>query len=189
MSEDEVLEIFKRTGALLRGHFELRSGLHSERFFQCANVLRYPRIAARLCEALVRTASDWLPDSIDGVIAPAMGGILVGHEVARILDTPCIFAEKRNGALELRRFTVHPGERWLVAEDVVTRGGRVRETIDLVREAGGTAIGAVFLVDRGAGATSFDVPTASLVRMRPETWKKEECPLCRQEIPIEHPGS
>ena len=149
MTEQEILQVFSDTGALLEGHFELRSKLHSDRYFQCANVLRYPRIAARLCDELVakmNAACDI--GKIDGVISPAVGGILVGHEVARALDTKCVFAEKVQAGdevdatgkpvtkLAMRRFSLKPGERYVVAEDVVTKGGRVQETIDLVQAAG-----------------------------------------------------
>ena len=131
MQDAEVLDIFHRTGALLEGHFELRSGLHSDRFFQCAMVLRYPRQAEKLCAALAEGVRRKLGDGarIDGVIAPAMGGLFVGHEVAKALDVLSIFAEKENGRLVLRRgFVIRPGERYLVAEDVITRGGRVQGT-------------------------------------------------------------
>jgi orotate phosphoribosyltransferase len=126
---------------LLNGHFELRSGLHSNRFFQCANVLRYPRVAGRLYEELVARLKGKLDlGALDGVISPALGGILVGHEVARTLDTPCVFAEKQEGRLVMRRFTLRPGQRYVVAEDVITRGGRVQETIDIVKAAGAEVV-------------------------------------------------
>ena len=160
MTEEEILKIFADTDALLSGHFELRSKLHSDRYFQCANVLRFPRIAAKLCDEVVakmNAACDI--GKIDGVISPAVGGILVGHEVARALDTKCVFAEKVQGEgldatgkpitkLAMRRFTLKPGERYVVAEDVVTKGGRVQETIDLVKAAGAEVAAVVLLVDR-----------------------------------------
>lgn len=182
MTEEEVLKIFADTGALLTGHFELRSKLHSDRYFQCANVLRYPRIAARLCDALVakmKAACDISP--LDGVISPAVGGILVGHEVARALDTKCVFAEKVPGEgvdatgkpvtkLAMRRFALKPGERYVVAEDVVTKGGRVQETIDLVQAAGADVAAVVLLVDRSKGTVRFgDIPMFSLVQIQPTT--------------------
>ena len=202
MTEEEVLKIFADTGALLAGHFELRSKLHSDRYFQCANVLRYPRIAARLCDALVakmKAACDIGP--LDGVISPAVGGILVGHEVARALDTKCVFAEKVPGEgvdatgkpvtkLAMRRFALKPGERYVVAEDVVTKGGRVQETIDLVQAAGADVAAVVLLVDRSKGTVRFgDIPMFSLVQIQPTTWEPAACPLCKAGGHPVHPGS
>ncbi|NCC50351.1 MAG: orotate phosphoribosyltransferase [Spartobacteria bacterium] len=192
MSEAEVLDIFTQTQALLSGHFKLRSGLHSDQFFQCALVLRYPRIAERLCRAVVEKMRQDLPSDlkIDGVIAPALGGIPVGHEVARALDVRSIFAEKKEGGLVLRRgFRIAPGERFVVAEDVITRGGRVQQTIDIVREHGGVVAGIVVLVDRSGGLATFDAPHWSLLKMTPTTWEPDECPLCQKALPIDTPGS
>ena len=202
MTEEELLKIFAATGALLSGHFELRSKLHSARYFQCANVLRYPRIAAKLCDEVVakmNAACDI--GKIDGVISPAVGGILVGHEVARALDTKCVFAEKVQAEgvdatgkpitkLAMRRFTLKPGERYVVAEDVVTKGGRVQETIDLVKAAGAEVAAVVLLVDRSKGAVKFgDIPMFSLVQIQPTTWEPASCPLCAAGGHPVHPGS
>ena len=202
MTEEEVLKIFADTGALLTGHFELRSKLHSDRYFQCANVLRYPRIAAKLCDALVakmKAACDIGP--LDGVISPAVGGILVGHEVARALDTKCVFAEKVPGEgvdatgkpvtkLAMRRFALKPGERYVVAEDVVTKGGRVQETIDLVQAAGAEVVAVALLVDRSKGTVRFgDIPMFSLVQIQPSTWEPAACPLCKAGGRPVRPGS
>ncbi len=203
MTEQEILDIFSQTGALLQGHFELRSKLHSDRYFQCANVLRYPRIAARLCDELVaklKATADI--GAIDGVISPAVGGILVGHEVARALDTKCVFAEKVQAGdevdatgkpvtkLAMRRFSLKPGERYVVAEDVVTKGGRVQETIDLVKAAGAEVAAVVLLVDRSKGAVKFgDIPMVSLVQIQPTTWEPAACPLCAAGGHPVHPGS
>ena len=203
MTEQEILQTFADTGALLEGHFELRSKLHSDRYFQCANVLRYPRIAARLCDELVakmNAACD--VGKIDGVISPAVGGILVGHEVARALDTKCVFAEKVQAGdevdatgkpvtkLAMRRFSLKPGERYVVAEDVVTKGGRVQETIDLVQAAGAEVAAVVLLVDRSKGSVKFgDIPMFSLVQIQPTTWEPAACPLCAAGGHPVHPGS
>ena len=202
MTEEEILNIFADTGALLTGHFELRSKLHSDRYFQCANVLRYPRIAAKLCDEVVakmNAACDI--GKIDGVISPAVGGILVGHEVARALDTKCVFAEKVQAEgvdatgkpitkLAMRRFTLKPGERYVVAEDVVTKGGRVQETIDLVKAAGAEVAAVVLLVDRSKGSVKFgDIPMFSLVQIQPTTWEPASCPLCAAGGHPVHPGS
>ena len=203
MTQAQVLKAFKDTGALLEGHFELRSKLHSNRYFQCANVLRYPRIAEKLCREVTRQAvkSGKLGKKIDGVISPAVGGILVGHEVARELNVKCIFAEKVQGegvdatgkpntVLAMRRFQIKKGERYVVAEDVVTKGGRVQETIDLVKAAGAEVAAVVLLVDRSKGSVKFgDIPMFSLVQIQPTTWEPAACPLCAAGGHPVHPGS
>ena len=203
MTEKQVLKAFKDTGALLEGHFELRSKLHSNRYFQCANVLRYPRIAEKLCREVTRLAvkSGKLGKRIDGVISPAVGGILVGHEVARELNVKCVFAEKVQGdgvdatgkpntVLAMRRFQLKKGERYVVAEDVVTKGGRVQETIDLVKAAGAEVAAVVLLVDRSKGSVKFgDIPMFSLVQIQPTTWEPAACPLCAAGGHPVHPGS
>ena len=204
MTEKQVLKSFEETGALLSGHFELRSKLHSDRYFQCANVLRYPRIAEKLCREVTMRAvkSGKLGKRIDGVISPAVGGILVGHEVARALGVKCVFAEKVQDGdqkdatgkpltkLAMRRFTLKKGERYVVAEDVVTKGGRVQETIDLVKAAGAEVAAVVLLVDRSKGAVTFgDIPMVSLVQIQPTTWEPAACPLCAAGGHPVHPGS
>lgn len=203
MTTNQVLKAFRDTGALLEGHFELRSKLHSDRYFQCANVLMHPRIAAKLCREVTRkaVASGKLGERIDGVISPAVGGILVGHEVARELGVKCIFAEKVQGegvdatgkpntVLAMRRFKIKKGERYVVAEDVVTKGGRVQETIDLVKSAGGKVAGVVLLVDRSGGKVKFGrIPMFSLMQMTPQTWTAAECPMCKAGGKACHPGS
>ena len=204
MTEKQVLKYFEETGALLTGHFELRSKLHSDRYFQCANVLRYPRIAEKLCREVTQRAvkSGKLGKKIDGVISPAVGGILVGHEVARALNVKCVCAEKvpdgdKKDAtgkpvtkLAMRRFALKKGERYVVAEDVVTKGGRVQETIDLVKQAGAKVAGVVLLVDRSAGKVKFGrIPMFSLMQMTPTTWEPAKCPLCAKGSKPCHPGS
>ena len=189
LSQSEILEILSDSGALLKGHFELRSGLHSADFFQCANLLRYPRLAQKLCEDLARRIPANIIDDVTTVVSPALGGILVGHEIARALDKLSLFAEKQDGTLVLRRFDISPKDKVLVAEDVVTRGGRVQETIDLVRAAGGTVVAAATLVDRSGGQAKFDVPHYSLLHMSPVTWAPSDCPLCKQGGKAVHPGS
>ncbi|MDD4101125.1 MAG: orotate phosphoribosyltransferase [Kiritimatiellae bacterium] len=190
MTEKDVMQRLEETGALLNGHFELRSGLHSNRFFQCANVLRYPRTAGELCEELVRRMREAADIGVvDGVISPALGGILVGHEVARAMDQKCIFAEKQDNKLVMRRFTIKPGERYVVAEDVITRGGRVQETVDLVKAAGAEVAAILVLVDRSAGKAVFEYPVFSLLQLAPEVWEPAECPMCAAQQPFVHPGS
>jgi len=188
MKSEEVFQLFRETNALLSGHFELRSGLHSDQYFQCALVCQWPRVVERLCAAL---ALKWGERgvSVDTVIAPAMGGLAIGQELARALDKRFIFVEKQDNKLALRRFEIQPGERVLVAEDVMTRGGRILETVGIVREQGGVVDSVCVLVDRSGGKVSFDVPVISLLQWEPVTWKPEECPLCRQGRVATHPGS
>lgn len=190
MTEQDVLQQMQKTEALLTGHFELRSGLHSKHFFQCANLLRYPEIAGQLCNELVRRMrADFEFGALDGVLAPALGGILVGYEVARALQTLSIFAEKQDDKLVMRRFQIKKGGRYVVAEDVITRGGRVQESIDIIEKAGGVVVAVLVLVDRSGGLAKFAYPTFSLLQMAPQVWSPAECPLCQQGLPLVHPGS
>ncbi|MBE2204251.1 MAG: orotate phosphoribosyltransferase [Chthoniobacterales bacterium] len=185
----EVLDLFRQTGALLNGHFVLRSGLHSREFFQCALLLQDATIAARVC--------GWLADKLGAhaattVISPAVGGIIVGQEVARHLGKRHIFAEKDgNGGLVVRRgFTIKPGEKFLVAEDVVTRGGRVQETIQIVRDHGGIVSAAGAIVDRSGGnLPDFGCPFVSLVQMAVETFPPDNLPPDLANTPSVKPGS
>lgn len=188
MTQEEIIRELSATGALLQGHFCLRSGLHSDRYFQAALVLQHTRIAARLCEVL---ADAFRERGVDTVISPAIGGIVVGQEVGRALGTRAIFAEKDDASnLLLRRgFTLRPGERVLVAEDVVTKGGRVQQTIDLVRAHGADVVGVAVLVDRSDGTVDFGVPTVSLTRLQLAVYEPAVCPMCRQGLPIDKPGS
>jgi orotate phosphoribosyltransferase len=192
MEQQEVLKAFRDTEALLSGHFELRSGLHSDQFFQCALLLQYPRIAEKLCAAVVAKMRAQLGADfkVDAVISPALGGIPVGHEVGRAFGVRAIFAEKEQGKLVLRRaFQVKPGERFVVAEDVITRGGRVQEVVDIVTARGGVVAAIGVLVDRSGGTAKFSAPVISLVQMTPMTWQPSECPLCKQGGKAIHPGS
>lgn len=192
MPREECLALFRQTDALLAGHFELRSGLHSDQYFQCALVLQHPRLAERLCAALgarIRAALGG-EGPIDGVIAPALGGIPVGHELGRFFNVRALFAEKQEGRLVLRRsFAIRPGESFLVAEDVITRGGRVQETIDIVTHRGGKVAAIAVLVDRSGGQARFPYPLFSLLEWTPATWTPAECPLCRAGTAAVHPGS
>lgn len=189
MDADRVLAIFRDTQALLSGHFELRSGLHSDQYFQCAKVLQYPVRTAELCSALAERVKE-AGIRIDTVVAPAMGGLFVGHELARSLGVKSIFAEKENNRLVLRRgFVIQPGAPYLVAEDVITRGGRVQETIDILKAGGGVVAAVAVLVDRSGGTVDFGVPTFRMLKMSPVTWSPAECPLCKRGMKIEHPGS
>ena len=185
---DDLLALFRRTGALLDGHFVLRSGLHSRQFFQCAILLQHTAIAAEVCGRL----ADKLRDiECDAVISPALGGIIVGQEVGRALGKRHIFVEKEAGGLVLRRgFQIAPGEKFIVAEDVVTRGGRVQETIDIVRAHGGEVNGIGVIVDRSGGKRpDFGCPFVSLIEMTVETFPKEDLPPDLAHVPAVKPGS
>jgi orotate phosphoribosyltransferase len=188
-TEREVMEAFQSSGALLRGHFILRSGLHSREFFQCALLLQDAALAARVCGLLADQLSAFHAST---VISPAVGGIVVGQEVARHLGKRHIFVEKDGaGTLVLRRgFQITPGERFLVAEDVVTRGGRVAETVHIVRQMGGVVVAAGSIVDRSGGSLpDFGCPFLSLVRMTPETFPPDQIPPDLAGIPAVKPGS
>ncbi|HOT95635.1 MAG TPA: orotate phosphoribosyltransferase [bacterium] len=187
MTNDEALAIFKESGALLEGHFRLTSGLHSPHYFQCAKVLQYPQHAETFCRLI---AERFRTDGITVVISPAIGGIVVGQEVARLLGCRAIFAEREEGMMTLRRgFEIKAGERCLAVEDVVTTGGSVKEVIALALSAGAQVIGAAFIVDRSAGRVQFDVPFFAALKMEVVTHQPETCPLCAQGIPVVKPGS
>ena len=187
MSE-ELLKLFRQTGALLDGHFILRSGLHSRQYFQCALLLQHTDIAAHVCGMLADRLRD-IP--CDSVISPALGGIIVGQEVARSLGKRHIFAEKDSGGLVLRRgFTISPNEKFIVAEDVVTRGGRVQQTIDIVHQHGGIVTGVGVIVDRsGNSPPNFGCPFISLVNLNVENFESTEIPSDLTAIPVVKPGS
>jgi orotate phosphoribosyltransferase len=192
MKQEEVFKIFRETNALLSGHFELRSGLHSDQFFQCALVLQYPSIAEKLCKAVVdkMRAEKGHTLKVDGVISPALGGIPVGHEMGRALNVKAIFAEKQDNKLVLRRaFEIKPGQHFVIAEDVITRGGRVQEVIDIVTSRGGVVEAISVLVDRSGGRAQFKAPVFSLLQWEPMTWEPASCPMCKQGSKAVHPGS
>ncbi|PAW67877.1 MAG: orotate phosphoribosyltransferase [Opitutia bacterium Tous-C1TDCM] len=187
--QNEILEIFRRTRALLEGHFVLRSGLHSGHYFQCAQVCQRMDAVERLATLLLEKIRA-VGVGFDTVLAPAMGGLVIGQEVARQAKVRYIFAEKENNVLVLRRgFTLSPTERVLVIEDVVTRGGRVLECLELVRQAGGQAAGIGMLVDRSAGATRFAVPAVSLLELSFPTYPADALPEWLSKLPVEKPGS
>jgi orotate phosphoribosyltransferase len=185
----DVLDLFRQTGALLHGHFVLRSGLHSRQFFQCALLLQDATTAARVCGLLAEKLKAYAATT---VIYPAIGGIIVGHEVARHLGKRHIFAEKDgSGALVLRRgFTIAPGETFLIAEDVVTRGGRLQETIQIVQNHGGIVAAAGAIVDRSGGSLpNFGCPFVSLFEMNVETFEPDNLPPDLRSVPAIKPGS
>lgn len=185
--QQEVLEIFTRTKALLQGHFVLRSGLHSGHYFQCAQVCQHMDAVTRLAEMLVGKLKHL---SFTAVLAPAMGGLVIGQEVARQTKVRYIFAEKENNVLVMRRgFKIPAGEKILIVEDVVTRGGRAVECIDIVRQAGGVPVAVAMLVDRNPGLARFDIPAISLLELSFPTYPADQVPEALAKIAIEKPGS
>ncbi|EHQ91504.1 orotate phosphoribosyltransferase [Desulfosporosinus youngiae] len=183
----EYLDVFKKSEALLDGHFLLTSGKHSAQYMQCAQVLQYPDRAAILAEGL---ASQFRDMGVQTVIGPATGGILVAHEVAKALGVRSLFTERENGVMRLRRgFALSPGERVLVVEDVITTGGSVREVLAVVQEFGATALGVGVLVDRTGGKVDFGLPQCSIIQLNIQAFEAQECPLCAQGIPAVKPGS
>jgi orotate phosphoribosyltransferase len=186
MSE-EIYKIFQKSGALLKGHFQLTSGLHSQTYFQCAKVLQYPEYNILLGEKIV---SHFRSLPIEVVISPAIGGIVVGQEVGRQLDVRTIFAERKDGTMQLRRgFELNPGERVLVCEDVVTTGGSVFEIIKLAKDQGADVVGVGVIVDRSNGTIDFSIEYKALVQLKAETYTPETCPLCEKGDPVQKPGS
>jgi len=186
MTESEVLQIFRENSALLEGHFILSSGLHSDRYIQCALVLQYPSIAEQLGSELAAKLQH-LGASV--VAAPALGGVIVAHEVARALGVRALFTERQMGAMSLRRgFSLSPDEPALVVEDVITTGGSTRETIACVRQGGGNVVGVGALIDR-SDAVNLGVPKVALVTLAVQNFDPADCPLCRSGIPAVKPGS
>lgn len=186
-TQKEILDIFVRTRALQEGHFVLRSGLHSGHYFQCAQVCQQLDAVERLAQLLLAKLQR---HQFTTVLAPAMGGLVIGQEIARQAKARYIFAEKENNVLVMRRgFVLAPGERVLIAEDVVTRGGRVLECLDIVRKAGGVPVAVAMLVDRSAGGARFDVPTISLLELSFPTFPADALPDWLAKIPVQKPGS
>jgi len=187
MTDNEILQIFRKNSALLEGHFILSSGLHSDRYIQCALVLQHPKVAEQLCSELARKLAT-LGATV--VAAPALGGILVAHEVARALGIRALFTERQDGVMTLRRgFSLTPDEPALVVEDVMTTGLSTRETMKCVEEAGGKVVGAGALIDRSGGAAELSVPRAALATLTIQNYTPAECPFCKSGIPAVKPGS
>jgi len=191
MTNEEVLKLFEESKALLNGHFLLSSGRHSDRYLQCALVLQYPWVAEKLCAALAEMVKPLRPQA---VVSPALGGVVVGQELARALGVRAIFTErnKTNDQMELRRgFSVAPSERLFAVEDVITTGKSVKESIAVMRTLGAEVVGGGSLMDRsnGQAASTFDVPMKSLVSLQVESWEEKDCPLCKQGTPAVKPGS
>ncbi len=187
VTADNWLARFRRYGAIQEGHFQLTSGLHAVTYIQCAQILQHPDEAAALGAALAGLVRDARPEVI---IGPALGGIILAHEVARALGVRAIFAERSDGRLTLRRgFAIAPGERVLIVEDVVTTAGTVAEVAALAREAGGLIAGAAALIDRSGGRTAATIPLRALVTLDLPAFPSGECPLCRAGAPLVKPGS
>lgn len=187
MESEAVLDLFRKSGALLEGHFRLSSGLHSERYLQGALVLQYPEFAAQLGDALAERTRHLQPTV---VLSPALGGIVIGQEVGRALGVRAIFAERHNGLLMLRRgFTLSRSDRVLVVEDVITTGGSTRETIEVAGAAGAYVLGASAIIDRGTDGTRVNLPLFALVQLDVPTYRPEACPLCARDVPMVKPGS
>jgi orotate phosphoribosyltransferase len=186
-NQQYLLNLFKQTGALLDGHFQLTSGLHSSRYLQCALVLQYPEHADYIGRAL---AAKFRDDRVDVVVAPAIGGIIVAHETARAIGVRALFTEREAGVMTLRRgFRLSQGERVLVVEDVVTTGGSTRETIQAVIDADGVVIGAGSVVDRSNGTVDVGVRQQALLSLDVTAYAPEKCPLCKEGVPVVKPGS
>ena len=182
-----TLADFVETGALLTGHFRLSSGLHSDRYLQCARILMWPERAERAGRELADRLSEFSPDV---VVSPALGGVVIGQEVGRALGVRALFAERRDGAFVLRRgFSIAPGERVAVVEDVFTTGGSTREVCRTVEEAGGRIVAVGSLVDRGLPPDAFPVPSRSVLSLPVPAWRPEECPLCAKDVAMDTPGS
>lgn len=187
LPHEEILGIFKQTGALLEGHFQLTSGLHSPQYFQCARVLQYPKYLDQFAGEI---AGHFEHDEIQLVISPAIGGIVVGTEVGRMLGVRTIFAERKDGSMQVRRgLEILPGERILVVEDVVTTGGSVHEIIGLANKVRARLAGVGYVVDRSNGKISFPSKHFSVLQMDVTAYKPDDCPLCKQNIPVMKPGS
>ncbi len=187
LTEKEVEDMLLETGAIMEGHFLLTSGLHSPRYVEKFNVLQKPEYTEKLCQAM---AAKFVDANIETVVGPVTGGILLAHETGKALGTRAIFTERENGKMTFRRgFTLHEGERVLIVEDIVTTGGSIREVIDVVKEHGGIPVAVSMLVDRSGGRATFgDVPSTALLHMDVQTYEPDECPLCKQGVPMTKRG-
>lgn len=187
LTEKEVEDLLIETSAIMEGHFLLTSGLHSPRYVEKFNVLQKPVYTEKLCKAMAEKFKD---ANIETVVGPVTGGILLAHETGKALGTRAIFTERENGKMTFRRgFKLHEGERVLIVEDIVTTGGSIREVIDVVKENGGIPVAVSMLVDRSGGKATFgDVPATALLHMDVQTYKPEECPLCKAGTPMTKRG-
>lgn len=189
INTEEVMKKFEQAGAIQKGHFKLTSGVHSDTYIQCAQVMQYPEFMHNLCSEL---GKKFRGDDIDVIVGPAIGGIIMAHVMARVLGpwVRAIFTERENGKMTLRRsFEIKEGEKVLVVEDVTTTGSSVREVIDIVNSRKGKVVGVGVLIDRSGGRVSFGLKTEKLLTVDIQTYLPEECPLCKKEVPIVKPGS
>ena len=187
MTDNEVLELFRQSGALLDGHFRLSSGLHSDRYLQSALVLQHPDYAEQMGRALAARLEHLQPTAI---LSPALGGIVIGQEVGRAMHLRSLFAERQDGKLMLRRgFTLAPSDRVVVVEDVITTGGSTRETIAVAEATGAIVLGAAAIIDRGSDPGRLSLPLQALVRMEVPTYQADACPMCASGMPVTKPGS
>jgi len=187
MTEAEVKDLFVKYGAILEGHFLLTSGLHSGMYVEKFQVLQYPKATEQLCAGFAEKFKD---EKIDVVIGPVTGGIILAHETAKHFGTRAIFAERDNGRMAIKRgFEIKPGERVLIVEDIVTTGGSVMEVIEVVKEWGGVVAGVAMLVDRSGGTVDFGAPAKALLTLNIKTYASDECPLCKQGLPLVKRGS
>lgn len=187
LNEEELLQLFRKRGALLTGHFKLTSGRHASQYMQCAKIMQYPEDMAVLCQELAEKFQNM---AIDAVAGPAMGAIIMSYEMARALKVRSIFGEREDDVMTFRRgFQVFPGDKVLVVEDVVTTGGSCRDAIEAVRKAGGEVVGVGSLVDRSNGTVDFGLPFFSLLKLNIANYAVEACPLCEQGLPLVKPGS
>lgn len=193
VTEAAVMDLFSQTGAYLRGHFRLTSGLHSAEYLQCAKVLAHPEVAERLARQLTHALQPLIGDRrVAAVVSPAIGGLIIGHEVARALGSQFFFTERdaASNRMTLRRgFELPPGQAVVVVEDVVTTGGSTREVVELSQAAGATVLAAASIIDRSGGQADVGVPRIALATLKPVAWKPEECPLCAASEPVVKPGS
>jgi len=187
LTREEIIEILEKTNSLKTGHFLLSSGLHSDKYVQCALVLSHPREAEQLCKALAEKLKGI---DIEVVVGPALGGIVMAYELARALNVPGIFAERTDGEMALRRgFEIKPGQKVLVVEDVVTTGGSAKEVIKLIKEIGGEVVAVSSLIDRSGGKADFSAPFKALLELNIPTYNPEDCPMCKGGSTAEKPGS
>lgn len=187
LEQKEILEIFRETKVLREGHFRLISGKHCQKIMQCAQVLQYPNFTERLCEDLGRRFKGL---ELHAVVAPAVGGILVAYEIAKVLGIRALFTEREEGKMTFRRgFDLEDDENVLIVEDVITTGGSVFEVMDAVKERGASVCGVGVLVDRSGGKVHFGVHKEALITMEIESWDPEECPLCKEGIPVMKAGN
>ena len=189
---ESVLDLFRAAGAYLEGHFRLTSGLHSPNYLQCALVLRHPATAEELGRRLAAELRQIVDDRISLVVSPALGGLIIGHEAARAIGTPFLFTERdpESRKMVLRRgFSVQPGETAVVVEDVITTGGSTRDVVDCLQAAGARVLAAGSIIDRSGGTADVGVPRVALATLQVQAYPPEDCPLCRQGLPVVKPGS